>query len=358
MASVVLERVCKFYGRQTAVENVSVAISEGEFVVLLGPSGCGKTTTLRMIAGLVEASSGTIRIGGADITRLPARNRNIGMVFQDYALFPHLDVAGNVGFGLRERGGDRVTIGRRVNQLLSLVRLAAFERRYPSELSGGQQQRVALARALACSPAVLLMDEPLGALDLKLREAMQVELQRLQRELCITTIFVTHDQNEAMALADRIAVMNEGHIEQIGTPEEIYRRPSSEFVATFVGKINFLDGTVQEMSEARCIVALGGGSFVSAACSTDCRPGNPVRLGIRPENFVLSPARNGGAPGPCGIIEQRRYFGNIVHYLVRGAGGQLLLVEQAAGSSVLDVGAQVAIGWREEDAVVFPGVRA
>jgi ABC-type Fe3+/spermidine/putrescine transport system ATPase subunit len=205
---------------------------------------------------------------------------------------------------------------------------------------------------------VLLMDEPLGALDLKLRETMQAELRRLQRELCITTIFVTHDQNEAMALADRIAVMNEGHIEQIGTPEEIYRRPSSEFVATFVGKINFLDGTVQEMSEARCIVALGGGSFVSTTSAADRWPGDPVRLGIRPENFVLSPARNGGAPGPCGIIEQRRYFGNIVHYLVRGAGGQLLLVEQAAGSSVLDVGAQVAIGWREEDAVVFPGVRA
>jgi putative spermidine/putrescine transport system ATP-binding protein len=358
MASVILERVCKLYGRQPVVENVSVAISEGEFVVLLGPSGCGKTTTLRMIAGLVEASSGTIRIGGADITRLPARKRNIGMVFQDYALFPHLDVAGNIGFGLRERGGDRVTIGRRVNELLSLVRLAGFERRYPSQLSGGQQQRVALARALACSPVVLLMDEPLGALDLKLRETMQAELRRLQRELCITTIFVTHDQNEAMALADRIAVMNEGHIEQIGMPEEIYRRPTSEFVATFVGKINLLDGIVQEASGGRCLVALDRDNCVSAASSADCWPGNPVRLGIRPENFVLSPACNGGAPGLCGTIEQRHYFGNIVHYLVRGAGGQLLLVEKAAGSSVLDVGAQVAIGWREGDAVVFAGVRA
>jgi putative spermidine/putrescine transport system ATP-binding protein len=354
MAGVVLEHVWKLYGYQAAVKDATLMIGEGEFVVLLGPSGCGKTTTLRMIAGLIEATRGTILIGGTNVTSLPARKRNIGMVFQDYALFPHLDIARNVGFGLRERGADRATIAQRVTELLSLVRLSGFERRYPSQLSGGQQQRVALARALACSPAVLLMDEPLGALDLKLREAMQTELRRLQRELRITTVFVTHDQTEAMALADRIAVMSDGHIEQMGTPEEIYRQPASEFVATFVGKINFFEGSVRQVSNGRCTAVLDDGNCVEAVASPDARPGDRIKLGVRPENLLLSSDNQAGA-GLCGTIEQRRYFGNIVQYLIRSAGDQPLLAEQGTGSPVFDAGDRVVIGWRSDDVLAFSG---
>ena len=354
MAGVVLEHVWKLYGYQAAVKDATLMIGEGEFVVLLGPSGCGKTTTLRMIAGLIEATRGTILIGGTNVTSLPARKRNIGMVFQDYALFPHLDIAGNVGFGLRERGADRATIAQRVTELLSLVRLSGFERRYPSQLSGGQQQRVALARALACSPAVLLMDEPLGALDLKLREAMQTELRRLQRELRITTVFVTHDQTEAMALADRIAVMSDGYIEQMGTPEEIYRQPASEFVATFVGKINFFEGSVRQVSNGRCTAVLDDGNCVEAAASPDARPGDRIKLGVRPEDLLLFSDNQAGA-GLCGTIEQRRYFGNIVQYLIRSTGDQPLLAEQGTGSPVFDAGDRVAIGWRSDDVLAFSG---
>jgi spermidine/putrescine ABC transporter ATP-binding subunit len=354
MAGVVLRHVWKLYGHQPVVKDVSLTIAQGEFLVLLGPSGCGKTTTLRMIAGLVEATRGAILMGGTDVTSLPARKRNIGMVFQDYALFPHLDIAANVGFGLRERGVDRVTIAQRVAELLSLVRLSGFERRYPSQLSGGQQQRVALARALACSPAVLLMDEPLGALDLKLREAMQTELRRLQRELRITTVFVTHDQTEAMALADRIAVMNDGRIEQMGTPEEIYRRPSSEFVASFVGKINFFEGSVRQVSDGRCTAVLNDGSCVNAIGSPDTRLGARIKLGVRPENLVLLPDTDAEAR-LCGTIEQRRFFGNVVHYLVRSPGG-LLLAERGAGSPVFDSGERVVIAWNSDDAFAFTGI--
>jgi putative spermidine/putrescine transport system ATP-binding protein len=354
MASVVLDRVCKFYGRASVVEDVSLAIVENELVVLLGPSGCGKTTTLRMIAGLVAASRGTILIGGADVTRLPARKRNIGMVFQDYALFPHLDVAANIGFGLRERRADRRTIERRVTELLSLVRLTGFEQRYPSRLSGGQQQRVALARALACSPAVLLMDEPFGALDLKLREAMQAELRRVQRKLRITTIFVTHDQTEAMALADRIAVMGDGKIEQIGTPEEIYRRPVSEFVATFIGKTNLLDGTIRQVSNGIGLVGLDGGGSAEATVVGQYRPGTRVRLGVRPESVTTAPVGDrADAIGLRGTIEQRQFLGNVVQYLVRGDNGGELLVERAQGSAVLECGARVSLGWRSEDAILL-----
>ena len=221
MATVALEGVSKYYGHRPAVDEVSLEIEEGEFVVLLGPSGCGKTTTLRMIAGLVEPTRGVIRIDGSDVTALPARKRNVGMVFQDYALFPHMTVGENIAFGLRERRFDRAALELRVEELLALIRLPGFERRFPDQLSGGQQKRVALARALAYSPSVLLMDEPLGALDLKLREAMQVELRRVQRRLQITTIFVTHDQEEAMSLADRIVVMRDGRVEQIGAPEDL-----------------------------------------------------------------------------------------------------------------------------------------
>ena len=352
MARVSLEGVSKVYGQQAAVIEVSLAIEEGEFLVLLGPSGCGKTTTLRMIAGLVDATRGVIRIGDVDVTTLPARRRNIGMVFQDYALFPHMTVAENVGFGLCERGQAQASIDRRVDELLSLIRLSGFERRYPDQLSGGQQQRVALARALAFSPSVLLMDEPLGALDLKLRAAMQVELRRVQRALGITTIFVTHDQEEAMSLADRIAVMIDGRIAQIGTPEALYRRPATAFVADFIGKVNFIPGIVKSISNGVGTILLANGGIAQAATRPDCRVGGSVRLALRPETLTLAPAgaASGGLPG---TIEQRRFLGNVVHYFVRIVGEQPLLVEQAGTSVVLEVGESVAVTWRAEHALAF-----
>ena len=354
MATVTLEGVTKYYGQRPAVDGVNLAIEDGEFIVLLGPSGCGKTTTLRMIAGLVEPSGGVIRIGGTDVTALPARRRNIGMVFQDYALFPHMTVRENIGFGLRERRVDGATANRRVDELLALIRLPGFEERFPDQLSGGQQQRVALARALAYSPAVLLMDEPLGALDLKLREAMQVELRRVQRRLGITTIFVTHDQEEAMSLADRIVVITEGRVEQIGTPEDLYRRPVSAFVASFVGKVNFLAGTIRSVSGALCKVALADGLVVEAAAHADCRTGLPGRIALRPENLELIADPSGAARGQVsGTIEQRRFLGNLVHYFVRTSGDQTMLVEEASAGRVLEVGDKVAVTWRSEHALAF-----
>src|SRR5689334_6661740 len=229
MSRIRFESVSKAYGETTALDGFDLDVGEGEFLALLGPSGCGKTTALRLLAGFLQPTAGRILVDDRDVSALPAHKRNAGMVFQDYALFPHMTVEDNIAFGLHERGQKGAVTAKRVAELLDLVRLAGMGRRYPGELSGGQQQRVALARALAFGPSVLLMDEPFGALDLKLREAMQAELVQIQRQLGITTIFVTHDQAEAMAMADRIAVMNRGRIAQLGTPENVYDRPSNSF---------------------------------------------------------------------------------------------------------------------------------
>jgi putative spermidine/putrescine transport system ATP-binding protein len=354
MANVTLDGVSKIYGHHAALDDVNLTVQDGEFLVLLGPSGCGKTTTLRMIAGLVEPTRGVIRIGGTNVTALPARKRNIGMVFQDYALFPHMSVSENIAFGLRERQVDSPTINRRVDELLSLIHLPGFGERYPDQLSGGQQQRVALARALAYSPTVLLMDEPLGALDLKLREAMQVELRRVQRALNITTILVTHDQEEAMSLADRIVVMAHGRVEQIGAPEDLYNRPASAFVASFVGKVNFLAGAIRSISGTTCAVMLASGELVEALAQPGCRANGTVRIAVRPENLNLAPNPSPAIEGRIsGTIEQRRFLGNVVHYFVRTEHDQSLLIERAGDDPVLEVGASVAVGWRKEHALAF-----
>ena len=354
MASVVLKEITKRFGAVTAVDGASLEVREGEFLTLLGPSGCGKTTTLRLIAGLTTPSHGRILIGGEDVTDLPPRKRNIGMVFQDYALFPHLTVAENIAFGLRERGAPKPLIRTRVRELLALVRLPGVEHRLPGELSGGQQQRVALARALAYAPRVLLMDEPLGALDLKLREAMQLELHRIQRELRITTVYVTHDQEEAMSLSDRIAVMSEGRLLQVGQPEELYSQPRNLFVANFVGKINFLEGTMGRAEGRWGIIDIAGEGSVTALVDEALRPGQAVQIALRPESLSLGQTDD-PAPGNrlAGIVERRRFLGNLTHYFVRTSGGHLLMIEVAGRSEPAKVGDAVWVHWDPATCRVF-----
>jgi putative spermidine/putrescine transport system ATP-binding protein len=247
MARIRFEGVSKAYGETIALDGFDLEVGEGEFLALLGPSGCGKTTALRLLAGFLQPTSGRILVDERDVSSLPPHKRNAGMVFQDYALFPHMTVADNIAFGLHERGQRGRTVEKRVTELLALVRLTDMGLRYPGALSGGQQQRVALARALAFAPSALLMDEPFGALDQKLREVMQIELVQIQRQLGITTIFVTHDQHEAMTVANRIAVMCGGRIEQLGSPEEVYSRPANSFVAQFVGKINIFAARIADI---------------------------------------------------------------------------------------------------------------
>src|SRR5579862_5037580 len=245
MARLDIDGLAKRYGDGYAVREVSLSVADGEFLVLLGPSGCGKTTTLRMVAGFIEPTAGQVKLGGSDVTLLPPWRRNAGMVFQSYALFPHLTVAQNVAFGLEMRKLPTAEIGRRVEEVLALVRLAGFGARLPRQLSGGQQQRVALARALAIRPDVLLLDEPLSNLDAKLRQEVRVEIRELQKQLGLTTVMVTHDQEEALTMADRLVVMNEGSVHQVGTQRDLYERPADRFVAGFVGRTTFLAGTVE-----------------------------------------------------------------------------------------------------------------
>src|SRR6478752_1408554 len=282
MARLELDNLSKRYGDHAAVAGVTLDVADGEFVVLLGPSGCGKTTTLRMIAGFVEPSGGAARIGGVDVTYLPPWRRNTGMVFQSYALFPHMTVAQNVAFGLEMRKLPRADIGRRVEEALALVRLAGFGARLPRQLSGGQQQRVALARALAIRPDVLLLDEPLSNLDAKLRQEVRVEIRELQRQLGLTTVMVTHDQEEALTMADRLVVMNEGSVCQVGSQRDLYERPATRFVAGFVGRSTFLAGTVEAPGRFRT----DGG--LALAC-TGGAPGRAV-LSLRPERVEIAAA--------------------------------------------------------------------
>ena len=286
MSGVTLDQVCKRYADVVAVDDVSLDIRDGELLALLGPSGCGKTTTLRMIAGFIAPTSGRVSFGARDVTAVPVHKRNVGMVFQGYALFPHLSVAKNIEFGLRVRSWDADRKTRRVADMLRWVQLEAMADRSPRALSGGQQQRVALARAMAIEPDVLLLDEPFSALDAKLRTQMRKEIRDLQREAGITSVFVTHDQEEAMAIADRIGVMNQGRLEQLGSAEDLYQRPVSRFVAGFIGKCNFIEGRVTgdlrfESASGRVFAVPGG------------RPQGTATLCVRPENAVLLP----GDPG-------------------------------------------------------------
>ena len=290
-ADIRLDRVSKHFHEVVAVDDLSLDILRGEFFSMLGPSGCGKTTTLRMIAGFEDATAGAIYLGGSDVTNLPPFRRDVNTVFQNYALFPHLTVYDNVAFGPRRKHMSEAEVKSSVGRMLDLVQLHGYDRRKPSQMSGGQQQRVALARALINHPKVLLLDEPLGALDLKLRKQMQIELKRIQTEVGITFVYVTHDQEEAMTMSDRIAVMRAGKVEQLGTPEELYERPTTEFVAGFLGISNLLEGRVDQSNDGFADVTLTGGTKVRVSNkSGECVPGQSVVIGVRPEKLRISPA--------------------------------------------------------------------
>jgi spermidine/putrescine ABC transporter ATP-binding subunit len=354
-ASVHLVDLRKAYGDFRAVDGVSLDVQPGEFLTLLGPSGSGKTTTLLMIAGFVLPDSGDIRINDASVVRQPPHRRNVGMVFQNYALFPHMTVAENIAYPLSVRGWDRRRIAERVAWALGLVRLDGAGPRYPRQLSGGQQQRVALVRALVFEPAVLLMDEPLGALDRKLRLQMQIEIKRLQERLGFTTVYVTHDQEEALILSDRIAVMNHGRVVQVGAPPELYNRPVSYFVADFVGDSNFLAGTVAETGPDHAIVATAGGLRLAVPGAGAPTRGARVRVSLRPEKVGLEPAAHpGGIPG---TVEEAVYMGEVIRYAVRVSETETVLVKVQTkhGAPVHGPGDAVTLLWRPEDARVFAG---
>jgi putative spermidine/putrescine transport system ATP-binding protein/spermidine/putrescine transport system ATP-binding protein len=348
-----LENVSKSFDRVQAVRDVSIDISHGEFFSMLGPSGCGKTTTLRIIAGFERPSRGEVYIRGVRVTAVPPYRRDYSMVFQSFALFPHLTVAENVAFGLRMRRVPRADRQHRAREALALVKLEDLAARYPRQLSGGQQQRVALARALVVQPAVLLLDEPLGALDKKLREEMQVELRQLQHRLGTTTVFVTHDQEEALTMSDRIAIMRDGAIEQMGAPREVYERPRTEFVASFLGASNFFDARVTERRGAEIAVDLGFGAAVVAHAG---EPGSDLRIAVRPEKIVLAPA---GAPGAHDArIREIVYRGVTTHVYLDCAGREIVVFLQNTASQAMAwrIGDAVSFAWEAGNAVVLDRV--
>src|SRR5436309_15577078 len=287
--AIALTGVSKSFGAAPAVNDVTFEIEDGEFFSLLGPSGCGKTTRLRMIAGFETPDAGRVVLRGTDVTTVPANRRPVNMVFQQYALFPHMSIYDNVAFGLRVKRVPRAEHAARIGDLLRIVALEGYEKRRPRQLSGGQQQRVALARALVNRPAALLLDEPLGALDVKLRKQMQLELKRIQHELGTTFVYVTHDQDEALAMSDRIAVMNGGRVEQIGAPREIYEHPSSAFVADFIGSLNALEFTAQELVGGLAVMRLGERERIVVPVGPEIRVGESFRVAVRPERIELSP---------------------------------------------------------------------
>ena len=358
-----LDHITKRFHEVVAVDDLSLEIERGEFFSMLGPSGCGKTTTLRMIGGFEDASGGTIYLGDADVTGLPPFKRDVNTVFQNYALFPHLTVFENVAFGLRRRKVPDAEIGTQVKAMLELVELPGYEARKPSQLSGGQQQRVALARALINHPRVLLLDEPLGALDLKLRKQMQLELKRIQTEVGITFIYVTHDQEEAMTMSDRIAVMRAGRIEQLGDPEELYERPLTAFVAGFLGVSNLLEGEVAGSDGSLVTVRLRDGTNLRAPADGRAS-GGAVRIGVRPEKLRIDAGVEAGAADGLnalsGTVLDASYIGVSTQYLVQTADGHRLTVyaqnlDTAGAGELLANGQRVLLTWKPQHTFVISG---
>jgi spermidine/putrescine ABC transporter ATP-binding subunit len=353
MSKVSLRGVTARYGVVTALHPLDLEIAQGQFVTLLGPSGCGKTTTLRLIAGFLTPDAGHILFDDEEVSRVPPNRRQIGMVFQDYALFPHMTIAENIGFGLRERGVAKAAIDRRVTELLDLIHLPDVGARHPAQLSGGQRQRVALARAVAHPPRVLLMDEPLGALDVKLRETMQAEILRIQRALGITTVFVTHDQSEAMSLSDWIVVMNHGRVEQSGTARALYDHPRSRFVADFFGKISFLPVTMHEVGEDGTVVECLGQTVRLSACAPALS--GRVTLGLRPEHLRLLPpdAAQETQNTLPGRVATAQFLGNVLRCEVAVADDLLVLVETIPNDPLGVPGTNVRLAWRHDQGALF-----
>jgi len=356
MAQLDIIGLVKRYGDFHAVRDVSLSIRDGEFLVLLGPSGCGKTTTLRMVAGFIEPTAGHVKLGGTDVTLLPPWKRNAGMVFQNYALFPHLTVAENVAFGLEMRKVPKADIAQRVEETLAMVRLSGYGGRLPRQLSGGQQQRVALARALAIHPDVLLLDEPLSNLDAKLRQEVRVEIRELQRKMGLTTVMVTHDQEEALTMADRLVVMNEGSVRQVGSQRDLYERPADRFVAGFVGRSTFLEGTLEAPGRFRTegglgLACTGQGTGQGAGQAT----GRAV-LSIRPESVAVSAAPNAGLDNNLpGTVEFVSYLGALIDIHVRLSPSDRLVAQIANrdGTFVPEVGQPIHVGWPASAGQVF-----
>lgn len=343
--AVELQRITKRFGDVVAVDNVDLSIADGEFFALLGPSGCGKTTTLRLIAGLEFPTEGSLSIFGQEVGTLTPNKRPVNTVFQNYALFPHLSVLENVGFGLKMQGVDKNTTRRRSMEIIELVQLEGLAERKPSQMSGGQQQRVALARALVNQPKVLLLDEPLGALDLKLRQEMQLELKKLQRDVGISFVFVTHDQEEALTMSDRIAVMNEGELLQVATPEEIYERPTNRFVADFIGQTNLLEGTISDKET----VILENGKYVKAL--NNFSAGTHVAVSLRPERAHIKPqgVYEEGWSHVDGFVETVTYLGNSLVYGIKLDWMYLEVREEnRPGTDFHQPGTQITVSWDPE----------
>jgi putative spermidine/putrescine transport system ATP-binding protein len=350
VGTIELSGIGKHYGAVRAVAGVDLVVGQGQFVTILGPSGSGKTTLLNLIAGLIEPSAGRIRIGGRDVTDLPAAQRNVGLVFQSYALFPHMTVLGNVAFPLRVRGLARAEIDRRVAAVLRLVRLSGLEHRKPHQLSGGQQQRVALARAMVFEPAVLLLDEPLAALDRKLREEVRAELRRLQRAVGITTVLVTHDQDEALSLSDSIVVLNDGEIQQTGPPHETYLHPANRFVADFLGTANLFEGELRAVG-AGLGLRLPGGQTLPIATMAGAEGRRAWAL-LRPERILLRDDKDGdGVPA---TVTETVYHGQLVRYQLRLADGREIVAVAADVVPRFRVDSPVWATWRPEDLWVVP----
>ncbi|MBL8837405.1 MAG: ABC transporter ATP-binding protein [Alphaproteobacteria bacterium] len=352
MSHVRLDALSKVYGSNApAVDDLTLTVERGEFLALLGPSGCGKTTTLRMIAGLVPPTGGTITVGGADVTSLPPYRRNMGLVFQNYALFPHMSVADNIAFGLEMRNLPRSEQTSRIAEALAMVRLEGYEKRRPRELSGGQQQRVALARALVIRPDVLLLDECLSNLDAKLREQMRIEIREIQRRLGITAIFVTHDQVEALTMCDRVALMDRGRLAQVGTPEDVYERPANRFVANFVGRINVMRGEANgaSLAVAGAPVAVANAPRTQGTVDVMVRP---HRMTIRPEDVAAAAGEN----RVSGTIGRIVYIGDVIQVAVDTPAGPLVAERTTTGPDwhTLAVGQRVAVAWSAADTLVFP----
>ncbi len=353
--SVTVQDVWRNYGPVTAVAGVSLAVEAGEFVSLLGPSGSGKTTLLMILAGFEEPQAGRIDIGGRDVTFTAPNKRDVAMVFQRYALFPHMTVAGNIGFPLRMRGVGRAERDTRIAQALDMVKLGGLADRKPAELSGGQQQRVALARAIVFDPPVILMDEPLGALDKKLRQHMQIEIKQLQQRLGATVIYVTHDQEEALTMSDRVAVMNAGRLIQLGPPRTLYDRPADAFVADFIGEMNFLPGTVRQAHGGLWDVDVEGGTVPARCDDPAVQPGRAGRVAIRPEHVILESILAGNATALRGRLTQDIFNGAGVAMLLELPGGTTMRADVGPQSPLasLQPGDEVLARWQPSAAQVF-----